>query len=43
MLIHTENKTNHFESTYAEFNNMFSDGENIDITIQGPELQSESE
>ena len=39
MLIHTKNYTNHYESTYEENNNMFSNRENIDTTVQGPELQ----
>ena len=39
MLIHTENNTNHYESTYAENNNMFFNRENIDTTVQSPELQ----
>ena len=39
MLIHTENNTNHYESTYAENKNMFFNRENIDTTVQSPELQ----
>ena len=39
MLIHTEDNTNHYESTYEENNNMFSNRESIDTTVQSPELQ----
>ena len=38
MLIHTENNTNHYESTNAENNNMFFNRVNIDTTVQSPEL-----
>ena len=37
-IIHTNNNTNHYESTYAE-NNMLFNWENIDTTVQGTEIQ----
>ena len=39
MFIHTENNTNHYESTYAENNNIFFNWENIDTTVQSLDLQ----